>query len=195
LDRPTREGETEIESVTDLPAEVSAIVVCTTYRGRWQIEGHFQRLTDLLHCEVPSLGYPRAALFAFSMSVIAGNALAVLKGGLREAQGEEMAEELSDYSLVHEVAEVYPGMMVALPAGGWSFVRLAPVGELAAVLVGLAGRLPMERMFRYRRGPKKPRTTKRESGKRRHHYSNYGLLEQAKGKGTGPPGDESKVEM
>jgi IS4 transposase len=68
LDQPTREGETVIELVTNLPAEVSAILICETYRGRWRIEGHFQRLTDLLHCEVPTLSYPRAALFAFAMS-------------------------------------------------------------------------------------------------------------------------------
>lgn len=185
LDEPTREGEAQIELVTDLPAEVSAIVGCTTYRGRWQIEGHFQDLTDLLHCEVPSLGHPRAALFAFSMSAIAGNALAVLKGSLRVAHGEEMAEELSDYYLVHKIASVYPGMMEALAPEKWSFVRCVPVEELAAELVKVAARMPMERMFRHRRGPKRPRTTKRQSGKKRHHYSNYRLLEEAKA--TGPP--------
>src|SRR5207302_3430938 len=77
LDQPTRDGATQIVLITNLPAEVSALLCCAVYRGRWQIEGHFQTLTDLLHCEVPSLGYPRAALFAFSMAVVAGNALAV----------------------------------------------------------------------------------------------------------------------
>ena len=74
LDEPTREGETEIVLVTNLPEEVSAIDCCTAYRGRWGIEGHFQVLTDLLNCEIPELGYPRAALFAFGMSAVAGNA-------------------------------------------------------------------------------------------------------------------------
>ena len=70
---------------------------------------HYQTLTDLLHCEVPGLGYPRAALFAFSMATVAGNALAVLKGNLRVAHGVEVAAEVSDFALVDEVAEVYPG--------------------------------------------------------------------------------------
>ncbi len=65
LDQPTRDGETEIVLVTNLPAKVSAILCGVVYRGRWPIEGHFQTLTDLLHCEVTSLGDPRAALFAF----------------------------------------------------------------------------------------------------------------------------------
>ena len=70
------------------------------YRGRWEIEGHFQKLpTDLLHCEIPTLGYPRAALFGFAMSVLAGNAMAVLKGSLRAVHGEEMVKEISKITL------------------------------------------------------------------------------------------------
>jgi hypothetical protein len=180
LDQPTRDGETEIVLVTNLPAEVSAILCCKVYRGRWQIEGHFQTLTDLLHCEVPTLGYPRAALFAFSMSVVAGNALAVLKGNLRATHGDELVEELSDFALVDEVAEIYPGMMLAVPAPEWSFVRRSPVAVVAELLTELAARVPVERLLRSRRGPKKPRP-KRSSGKRVHHVSNKKLLDQAKG--------------
>ncbi len=62
LDEPTREGETEIILVTNLPEDVSAIDCCAAYRGRWGIEGHFQVLTDLLNCEIPTLGYPRGTV-------------------------------------------------------------------------------------------------------------------------------------
>ena len=41
--------------------------------------------------------------------------LAVLKGNLRAVHGDEMVEALSDFALVDEVAEIYPGMMVAVP--------------------------------------------------------------------------------
>jgi IS4 transposase len=122
LDQPTREGETEIVLITNLPAEVSAQVCCRVYCGRWQIETHFQTLTDLLHCEIPSLGYPRAALFAFAMSVLAGNALAILQGNLRAVHGQEMAAEVSNYALVNDVAETYSGMMIAVPPSEWSFL-------------------------------------------------------------------------
>ncbi len=77
--------------MTNLSAEVSAILICEAYRDRWQIEGHFQRLTDLLYCEVPTLSHPRAALFAFAMSVVAGNAVALLEGNLCAVHGEEEA--------------------------------------------------------------------------------------------------------
>jgi hypothetical protein len=181
LDEPTRDGETRIVLVTNLPKTVSAAVCCQVYRGRWQIEGHFQRLTDLLHCEVPGLGHPRAALFAFSMSVVAGNALAVLEGNLRAAHGEEMAAEVSAHALVEEVAEIYPGMMMAVPPPRWSFVRGLSVEEVADVLNELAVRVPIERLLRVRRGPKKPRTVKKSSGSRIHHVSNKKLLDQARG--------------
>ncbi len=181
LDEPTREGETEIVLVTNLPATVPAADCCRVYRGRWRIEGHFQRLTDLLHCEVPGLGYPRAALFAFSMSVVAGNALAALEGNLRATHGEEMAAEVSAQALVEEVAEVYPGMMIAVPPSEWTFVRGSAVEEVACVLNDLAARVPIERLLRVRRGPKKPRTIKKSSGRRIHHVSNKKLLDQARG--------------
>jgi hypothetical protein len=180
LDHPTEDGETEIVLVTNLPAEVTALQCCEVYRGRWQIEGHYQRLTDLLHCEVPELGYPRAALFAFSMSAIAGNALAVLKGNLRVAVGEEMVEEVSDFALVGEVAEVYPGMMMAVPPERWPDLSRSRATTVARLLNELAEQVPVHRMFRCRRGPKKPRPP-RSSGKRNHHLSNKKLLDQARG--------------
>jgi IS4 transposase len=185
LDQPTREGDTEIVLVTNLPAEVSAIACCEAYRDRWQVERHFQTLTDLLHCEVPSLGYPRAALFAFSMSVVSGNALAVLTGNLRAVHGEEMAREVSHFELVDQAAEVYPGMMIAVPPAHWEWVRRSPAGVIAGVLSRLAARVPVERMLRARRGPKKARTRRKQSGAVDRHVATQKLLDRARG--AGPP--------
>jgi hypothetical protein len=181
LDEPTRDGETEVVVITNLPDDVAAGSCCRAYLCRWEIERHYQELTDLLHCEVPGLGYPRAALFAFCMSVMAGNALAILKAGLRIAHGDEMAEELSVYALVNEVAEVYPGMMVALPPVEWSFLDGSSPEQVAGMLIDLAAEVPLERMLRSRRGPKKPRTSKKSSGKRVHHVATKKLLDQARG--------------
>jgi hypothetical protein len=192
LDQPTRDGETEIVLVTNLPADVPAILCCETYKGRWQIEGHYQALTDLLHCEVPTLGHPRAALFAFSMSAVAGNALAVLKGNLRAAHGAEMAAEVSDFALVDEVAEVYPGMMIAVPPADWPRLVDRGAAEVAGVLNALADRVPVWRMFRCRRGPKKPQP-RRSSGKRNPHVSNKKLLDQARGPRAPARGGRSRI--
>jgi IS4 transposase len=193
LDQPTRSGEAEIVLVTNLPAEVSAIACCDAYRGRWRIENHFQILTDLLHCEVPSLGYPRAALFAFSMSVVSGNALAVLKGNLRVVHGEEMARELSNFEWVDQAAEVYPGMMIAVPPEHWDWVRRSPAGVVAGVLNELAAKVPVERMLRKRRGPKKARTQGKQSGAVDRQVATQKLLDRAKG--VGPPASREEPLM
>ena len=193
LDQPTREGDTEIVLVTNLPEEVSARACCDAYRDRWQIERHFQTLTDLLHCEVPSLGYPRAALFGFSMSVVSGNALAVLKGNLRAVHGEEMAREVSNFELVDQAAEVYPGMMIAVPPPQWAWVRQSPAAVVAGVLNHLAAHVPVERMLRKRRGPKKARTQPKQSGAVDRHVATKKLLDRARG--VGPPLSEEEPLM
>ena len=184
LDEPTRNGATEVVLITNLPEGVPADLCCQVYRRRWEIEGHFQKLTDLLHCEVPGLGYPRASLFAFSMSVVAGNALAILKGSLRSVHGDEMVAELSNYALVNDIAEVYPGMMIAAPPERWSFVGSGAVARVAELLNELAAGVPVERMLRSRRGPKKPKQV-RSSGSRVHHVATKKLLDKARG--VSPP--------
>jgi hypothetical protein len=176
-DEPTRDGEAEIVLVTNLPAAVTASQCCEAYRGRWRIEGHYQALTDLLHCEVPGLGYPRAASFAFSMATVAGNALAVLKGDLRVAHGVEVAAEVSDFAPVDEVAEVDPGMMLAVPPPRWPKLSRSRATAVSKLLNELAERVPVHRLFRSRRGPKKPRP-KRSSGRRTPHVSNKKLLDR-----------------
>jgi Transposase DDE domain len=180
LDQPTREGETEIILITNLPDTVSADLCCDAYRGRWQIEGHFQRLTDLLHCEIPTLGYPRASLFAFAMSVIAGNALAIVKGSLRAVHGDEMVNEISNHALVKDSAEVYPGMMIAAPPSVWSFLGRCSLEQVAGLLTALAANVPVERMLRSKRGPKK-QATKKSSGSRMHHLATKKLLDESRG--------------
>jgi len=99
LRQPTEDGDREIEILTNLPARVaSATAVAALYQGRWRIEGAFLELTVALKCEVNTLGYPRAALFAFCVALVAYNVLAVQKAALRSVHGEEkVAEEVSGY--------------------------------------------------------------------------------------------------
>jgi hypothetical protein len=158
LDEPTRDGETEITLVTNLPRDVDARAIANAYR-RWAIEGHFQRLKDHLHCEIPGLGQPRAALFAFAMSLVAGNMLAVVIAAIQAAQGQDLADNISYYYLVDEVAGNYRGMMIALPAESWEFVRGLRSPELARLLKQIAGHANPKLLRKTRRGPKKKRRT------------------------------------
>ena len=120
LDQPTRDKETELFLLTDLPPEhADALSVAETYRRRWTLENVFQSLTEALNCEIDTLAYPRAALFGFCVALVAYNILAVVRAALRSEHGrDEVEEKASNYHLVQEVATTYAGMMIAIPPSG-----------------------------------------------------------------------------
>jgi hypothetical protein len=67
---PTRDGETELHILTNLPAaDAPAAQISALYADRWTIETAFQHLTVDLACEVDTLGYPKAALFGFCVAL------------------------------------------------------------------------------------------------------------------------------
>ena len=125
LPTPTRDGDRVIHVLTNLPARVaSASVVANLYRKRWKIETLFQVLESTLESEQTRLGYPKAGLFAFCVSLVAYNVLAVVRAALRAVHGCEVVEEkVSTYYLTDEVKGVYRGMMIAIPAAGWEQFR------------------------------------------------------------------------
>lgn len=177
LDQPTENGETEIHLLSNVdPQQVSGGQIAGAYRKRWTIEGAFQQLTDVLRCEVQTLGYPRAALFAFATAVLAFNAYSVAKAALRSAHGiETIHEKLSDHHLMNHVAQTHAGLEIAVEPGAWiRYHRLSP-RQLAQELVRLAGHVKLARYPKAKRGPKKPRPP-RQSGRRNHHVATARLL-------------------
>ena len=177
LDRPTESGDTEIHVVTNLSAEqATAQQVARAYGTRWTVEGAFQTLTDVLRCEVETLGYPRAALFSFAAAVFVYNSYAVVQASLRAAHGAEVIEEkLSGYHLMSDVAATYVGMDIAVPDECWESYRAMPVGTFARAMMKLAARVKLARYPKKKRGPKKPQP-RRKSGRRNHHISTARLL-------------------
>jgi DDE family transposase len=159
LDEPTRDGDHEITLITNLPAGFGAQAIAAAYRQRWTIEGHFQRLTEHLHCEIPSLSQPRAALFAFAVSLVAGNLLAVVIAALGSAHGSDLVENLSYYYLVDEIARNNSGMLLALPPRRWAFARRLSIPKLARLLRTIATHANVALLRKSRRGPKKKRRT------------------------------------
>lgn len=176
LAKPTRNGDAELILMTNLPQTIGADVICDAYRDRWQIETHFQRLTQQLHCEPPALNMPRAALFAFAMATVAGNALALVLAALQAAHGEETVRELSYYFFVLEISQIWLGMQVAVPSQEWGFIRAATAETLADWLLALARHADMAYFRRSRRGPKKKPPKKHSDG--RTHVSNKRLIEE-----------------
>jgi hypothetical protein len=170
LDRPTRDGDTEIHILTDLPAKVArAKAIAELYRKRWTIETAFAELEATLRGEVETLGYPKAALFAFCVALVAYNLLSVVKAALRSVHGAKVVtEEVSGYYLADEVAGTYRGMMIAIPEDEWAvFQDLSPV-ELGQVLQDLARRVRLSEYRKQPRGPKKPQPKRRIEGQQNH---------------------------
>jgi IS4 transposase len=170
LDRPTRDGDTEIHLLTDLPAKVArAKTIAELYRKRWTIETAFAELEATLNGEVETLGYPKAALFAFCVALVAYNVLSVVKAALRSVHGAKVVtEEVSGYYLADEVAGTYRGMMIAIPEDEWAvFQDLSPV-ELGQVLHDLARKVRLSEFRKQPRGPKKPQPKRRIEGQQNH---------------------------
>jgi hypothetical protein len=178
LDRPTRDGDTEIHILTNLPSkEARAKTIAELYRQRWTIETAFAELEATLHGEVETLGYPKAALFAFCVALVSYNILSVVKAALRSVHGAKViTEEVSGYYLADEVAGTYRGMMIALPEDEWAvFHDLSPVA-LGHVLQELARHVRLSEYRKQPRGPKKPQPKRKIVGQQ-NHVSTAKLLE------------------
>jgi hypothetical protein len=184
LEQPTRDGETELFILTNLPAEVDALTVACVYRKRWNIETMFQELAETLESEIDTLCYPRAALFAFSVGLVAYNIYSGMKAALRSVHGEDKIEkELSSYYVADEISGTYRGMMIAIPEEEWLIFRDMSVVDLARVLRELAGQIQWEQFKKSVRGPKKPQP-KRKYDKKHPHVSTAKVLAKRKEDGS-----------
>lgn len=181
LDHPTENGDTEIHVLTNLSAEqATGLQVAEAYGTRWTVEGAFQTLTDVLRCEIATLGYPRAALLGFATAVLAYNTYAVVKAALRAVHGTAVIQEkLSDYHLLGDVAATYVGMDIAVPDECWAPYRTMTASRFAQKLQELAHRVKLTRYPKRKRGPKKPQPRKK-SGARNHHISIARVLAERK---------------
>jgi IS4 transposase len=170
LDKPTRDGDTEVALLTDLTAEqAGALALARLYLERWQIEAVFHVLTVALNCEQPRLGYPRAALFAFCVTLIAYNVLAVIKAALRVTHGADKVEsEVSLYHVTEEIQQTHTGMMIAIVPREWLPFRGMSAVELASRLRELAGQVELSKYRKAPTRPKKPPTPRRHDPRQPH---------------------------
>lgn len=180
LDKPTRDGDRDVFVLTNLPKKVKAKKIATLYRNRWKIETAFQELTKHLNSEINTLGYPKAALFAFSIALIAYNVMSVIKAALRSVHGADVVEqEVSGYYVADELSAVYQGMMIAIPEKHWQiFGRMTP-REFADTLRVLASKVNLLRFKKHPRGPKKAQP-KRTCDKKHPHVSTFRLIADRK---------------
>lgn len=177
----TRDGDRQLELLTNLPAAVSAETIAAAYRGRWRIETTFAELDRVFEGEIESLAHPRAALLAFSLALVAYNALSVVQAALRSVHGEaKVRDDVSSYYLGLSTASAWDAMDLLSEPAAWTrqFARLAPA-RLADVLIDLARQVNLAKLKKHRRGPKKP-PPKRRSSTRQPHVSTARILAQRK---------------
>lgn len=192
LFEPTEDGDSEVRLLSNVPAEkAGAMALADLYLRRWRIENAFQEMTQQLRCEVDTLGYPKAALFGFSLAMCAYNLLAILKGALASVHGqEEVEKKLSTYAMAQEISQDSSGMDKALPGSFWERFGRMSGAELAAWLGGMARRIDWRAYHKARRSPPKkkdpastatnpPKTKeKKKGGRRRPHVSTARALDE-----------------
>ncbi len=183
LEEPTRDGDSEIFILTNLCCSVAtALVVAQLYRKRWTLETLFQILTVSFNCEIKTLGYPKAALFAFCVAIVSYNILSVVLAALRSVYGtEKIQQEVSGYYLADEIRGTYRGMMIAIPPKEWKVFEPMTLIELTSLLQDLAAHVNLAAFLRHPRSPKKTRRRlKRTRPVKQPHVSTAKLLLQNK---------------
>lgn len=179
---PTRDDETEIHIVTNLPKRVGAIHIANLYRDRWRIETAFQEMAENLEGEIETLGYPKAALFGFCMALVTYNLLSVVRAAVHAVHGEEAANNLSIYYVSNEVAGVHLGMSVILDGEFWrsKYGHFTPK-QMAAELKRLAWKMKLSKYQKGKWTPSK-KSKKKMNKKHRRHKSTFRILENARKK-------------
>jgi IS4 transposase len=176
LNKPTRDGETEIHILTNLPQRIGALRVADLYHKRWTIEIAFNELAQNLEGEIETLGYPRAALFGFCMALVSYNMLSVVLAALRAVHGAETVQEnVSFYYVCDEVAGTHRGLEVMEEYWTRKYGSLKPA-QMARELIRIAKLVQLSRYQKHKRGPKKP--VAKMNKKHRGHIATARVLAQ-----------------
>ena len=183
LDKRTRDGDSEIAILTNLPkGAVSTVAVAELYRKRWTLETMFQSLTMMLQGELNTLGYPRAALFGFGVALASYNVLSTVQAALRAQFGvDKVHNEVSGYYIANEVRATAMGMSIAIEPAAWEPFQTMTPATLAKEMRGWAAHVQLRKFRRHPRGPKKP-VPKRTRYAKNTHVSTARLLAETRKK-------------
>lgn len=178
LAKPTQDGETVLELFSNLPAAAAtADQIAAAYRQRWRIEGAFQVVAVALNGEVPSLGYPKAALFAAALAFVAYNIVLTLKHLAAKALRVPPAA-LSGVMLAEEIRSLTAGLMVAVPPERWAELGGWTAKQLRAWLAEVFASLSGTKYLKAKTRPKKPKVVTKTGSSG--HVATSRLLDEAK---------------
>jgi hypothetical protein len=184
LETPTRDGDTVVHVLTNLPPDVAATTVADLYLARWTIEGAFADLARWFDAELAPLGYPRAALLGFCVGLMAYNAVSTLLGALRATHGEAVvAEQVSGYYVAQFGRDAVGAIDDVLEPDDWTRWRQLAVAAAAVLLKAMAARIDLATIRKAKRATKTP-VPKRTRFRKQTHVATHRLLN-----GTVPDGD------
>ena len=184
LDVPTRHGEDELYLLSSVPeALADAATLARLYRQRWTIERAFLHLTVQLRCEVETLSYPPAALFALACAMVVFNMLALVKAALRAAHGPAVEARLSSHAMAAHMRATAETLEAIVEPEDWHVFTRASAPALAQWLLDQARLVPLTRYAKAptRKSPAKP-VVKRHHDPRKPHVSIAKLLAVARAK-------------
>jgi len=153
----TRDGDDNIDLITDVPETVDAATLAALYRKRWKLETAFQHLEAHLESEIDTLAYPRAALFGFCLALVAYNVFSMALSALDSAHRETVSDTVSTYYVGHEIASTFLALSLLTIAEDWRFLARCPAVEFAQWLHDVALCVNLKKYKKHSRGPKKPR--------------------------------------
>lgn len=175
LDKPTRDGCSEIHILSNLPRSVTAAQIANLYLRRWEEETAFYHLRMCFNGELPAIGHPRAALFLFCITTMAYNIFQALLSVLYAEHDEDEVNQLSYFYVSLDIARHTPGMLTILHDEDWE--RLIP--QKAKAFTQLLRRVARNVDLReYRKGvnAERSRRKKKKSNRRGRHVATARLL-------------------
>ena len=176
LTHATRDGAPMVHILTNLPRRVAGTQVADLSRQRWTLETALQHLEAYGHSAIHTLGSPKAAVFGLCLALVASNVLAVVLAALRGAHGAETVDdEGSLYEVANDMTTTSHGMMIAIPEPEWDVLYAMRPADLAAILLELAEKVPLQAM---RKSPRRPQQLRPQGKKpaRKGHVATAKLL-------------------
>lgn len=155
LNEPTRDGDTEIHVLTNLPGDMLATDIAELYRHRWEEETAFNVLQMTLTCEDSGIGHPRAATFLFCMAILAFNLRQSLFAVLYATHAEEEVAEVSHFQISKNVSDKTEGMLIAITEDEWDELIPTSLKGVVSLLTKIARKIDLNDYRTSRRGPKK----------------------------------------
>ncbi len=143
--------------LSTVPSSVAdGVELSLLYLKRWRIEKAFHELTTTLSCEIKTLAYPKAALFCFTLALVAYNVVSLIKTAMRSVHGRQRVEnDISAYYLTLEIRQCWQGMQIAVPEKSWKVFAKMSSEEFADCLREIAKQIRLSRYRKHRRGRKK----------------------------------------